>query len=62
MYVSVCVHVLRSLLFPTIGVRTWALSSECKTGQAHFGDWISFLHFELMMEISPNPEEVSANT
>ena len=56
MYVSVCVHVLRSLLFPTIRCRTWALSSECKTDQAHFIDWMSFLQSNLMEDIGPNPK------
>ena len=51
-----CVHVLRSLLFPSSRGRTLALSSECKTDQAHFTDWMSFLESILMGEIGPNPE------
>ena len=62
MYVSVCVHILRSLLFPTIKGRTWALSSECKTDQAHFTDWMFFLQSNLMEEIDPNPKLLSRNT
>ena len=62
MYVFVCLHVLRSLLLPTIRGRTWALSSECKTDQAHFTDWMSFLQSNLMEEIGPNPEHLSTNT
>ena len=45
------VLVLRSLLFPS----TRTLSSDCKTGQADFTDWVSFLPSNLMAEISPNP-------
>ena len=59
MYVSVCVQVLRSLL---IRSRTWALSSESKTDQAHVTDWMSFLQSNLMEEIGPNPELLSTNT
>ena len=60
MYVSMCVHVLRSLLFPTIRGRTWALNSECKTDQGHFPDWI--LQSNLMEEIGPNLELLITNT
>ena len=60
MYVSVCVHVLRSLLFPTIKGRTWTLSSECKTDQGHFPDCI--LQSNLMEEIGPNLEILITNT
>ena len=62
MYVSVSVHVLCSLLFPTIRGRTWSLSAECKTGQAHFTDWVSFVQFNFMEEIGPNPKLLSTNS
>ena len=57
-----CVHVLRSLLFPTIRGRMWALSSERKTDQAHFTDWISFLQSNLMEEIGPHPKLLRTST
>ena len=60
--VCVCVHVLRSLLYPTIRGRMCALSSECKTDQAHFTDWMSFLQSNFMEEIGPNPELLNTNT
>ena len=42
--------------------RTWAFSSECKTDQSDFTDWMNFLLSNLMEEISPNPEALNANT
>ena len=42
--------------------RTCALSSKCKTDQAHFTDWISFLQSNLMEEIGPNPELLTTIT
>ena len=62
MYVSVCVRILRSLLFPTTMGRTWALTSEFKTDQTHFTDWMFFLQSNLMEEIDPNPKLLSRNT
>ena len=44
------------------GSRTWALSSECKTDQAHFTNWIFFLQSNLMEEIGHNPELLTTNT
>ena len=39
----------------------WALSLEYKIGQSDYADWMSFLPFNLMEEIIPNPEAHSAN-
>ena len=52
--------VLRPILFPFREDRTWALSSKFKINQANFKNWISFLQSNLMEEISPNPEALSA--
>ena len=52
--------VLRLILFPFREDRTWALSSKFKINQANFKNWISFLQSNLMEEISPNPEALSA--
>ena len=52
----VCVLVLRLLLSPYRGDRMQALSSTCKTDQADFTDWMSFLTSNLMEEISVNTE------
>ena len=43
------------------GGKTWNLCFECKTDEADFIDWMSFLPTNLMEEISPNPEALSAN-
>ena len=43
---DVCVC-LCPFLFPTRGGRTWALSPECKTYQADFTNWMSFLQSKL---------------
>ena len=51
-----------SLLFPSRGRRTRTFSSESKIGQADFTNWIPFVSFILMEEISPNPEALIANT
>ena len=58
----VCEFVLSSLLFHYWESRTWSLSSVCKTVQADYPDWISFLSSNLMEEISPNIDTLSANT
>ena len=39
-----------------------ALSSACKTDQADFTYWMSFLQFNLMEEISPTTESLSVNS
>ena len=41
--------------------KTRALSFECKTDQADFIDWMSFLPSNLMEEFNPTPEALSAN-
>ena len=38
MLTLLCMFVLRPLLFPARGSRTWDLNSECKIGQADFTD------------------------
>ena len=53
--------VSRSLLFPHRVGRTEALSSACKTDQADFTDWMSFLTSNLIKEINPT-EVLSKNT
>ena len=40
---------------------TQALSSGCKVDQVDFTDMMSFLPSNLMMDISPNSEALSAN-
>ena len=52
--VCTCVFVLRRF-------RMWFLSSEY-IGQADFTDWMSFPYSNLIGEINPNPEALSANT
>ena len=32
------------------------LSSACKSDRADFTDWLSFISFNLMQELNPNPE------
>ena len=61
-YVSVFVHVLRFLLFTSKRGRTWALSSEYKTHQAHCTNWMSFLQTNLLEETGPYTEFFWANT
>ena len=57
------VFVLRPLLFPYIMGRGWVLiTSECKSDQANFTAWISFLSHKIMGEISSNSETLSPNT
>ena len=58
----VCALVLHSLLLPSREGRAQAISSECKINQSDCTDWISFLSSNLMEEISPNSEALSANT
>ena len=62
----VCVFNTRSLfkplLFPSRGRRTRTFSSEPKIDQADFTNWMPFISFILMEEISPNPEALIANT
>ena len=63
--VCVCVclaSVFSFLLYLTRRGRTWILSSDCKTDQADFTDWMSFLTCDPMEEIPPNPEALSTNT
>ena len=62
MCLCVCVYVLRSLLFPIIRGRMWALSSECKIDQGYFKDWMSFLQSNLMEEIGLHPKLLSTST
>ena len=59
--VCVCVCLFYILFFPREG-KTFALSSEYKTTQAEFKDWMSFLTFNIMEEINLNPESLNANT
>ena len=40
---------------------TQPFSSACKTAQADFTDWMPFLPYKLMEEISPNTEALRAN-
>lgn len=43
--------------FPINGVGYWQdLSSACKSDRADFTDWLSFISFNLMQELNPNPE------
>ena len=58
---EVLIHLFKILEFKVLGW-TWALSPECKTDQAHFTDWMSFLQSNLMEEIGPNPELLTTNT
>ena len=46
-------------LFPSKRGRTRVLSSECKTDQADFPDWMSFLPSNLMEEINPIREALT---
>ena len=61
-----CVFVLRPSLFPSAsrgdGGRARALSFECKTNQFDFTDWMSSFPYNLMVEISTNPEVLNAVT
>ena len=59
---NLCVFVLDTLLFLSRGIRMWALSSECKTVQADFTDWMSFLSSSLVEEIISNSEALNTNT
>ena len=52
--VCVCVFVLRPVLLSYRGDRTRAISSACKSDQADFTDWMSFLTSNPMEGISPN--------
>ena len=40
----------------------WGLRPVCKTNQADFTDWISFLPCNIMEEIHTNPESLFTNT
>lgn len=40
-YHLVCLFILRHLLFPSRGGRTWTLTSESKKDEADFKDWMS---------------------
>lgn len=42
------------------GARKQVLSSECKTKQADFADWMSFLSTNLMKEINSIPKDKNA--
>ena len=46
-------------LFPSKRGRTRVLSSECKTDQVDFPDWMSFLPSNLMEEINPIREALT---
>ena len=50
-----CALVL-GFFFLTRRGRIWILSPECKTVQAHFTDWISFLPSDPKDKIIPNLE------
>ena len=58
--VRVCVHFLYSVISRAGGTKR-ALSTECTFDQADFTDGISFIPSNLMEEISPYPEALSAN-
>ena len=47
---------------PYIGVGCRLLDFASKTDQVDFTDWLSFLPFKIMEEISTNTEALSANT
>ena len=51
--------VLRPLLFPSLGDRIWALTSDCKIDQSDFTDWICFLRSSLTEGISSNLEALN---
>ena len=59
---NISVFVLLPLLFPSRGSTMWDLSSECKTNQTHFTNWISFLPSNFREEINPTPEALGLNT
>ena len=50
-----------SFVIPLGQGRTQALRSGCKVDQVDFTDMMSFLPSNLMMDISPNSEALSAN-
>ena len=56
-----CLIVLRSLSFTYREARIWFLSSECNIELAYFTDWMSFLPYNLIKEINPNPKAASTN-
>ena len=58
---DVYVFILRPLLSPPIVGRVWALSSKYRTDQAGLTDWMTFLPFGLIEDISPDEENFSAN-
>ena len=59
--VCVCVYSFYTIYYsPKKWVRQ-ILSSNCKTNQAGFTNWISFLPSNLMEEISLNTESLSTN-
>ena len=43
-------------------VSAWILSCECKIDQAGITDWMAFLPYNLMEEISTNQQAPSINT
>ena len=51
---------LRPLSFHYKWAKVRDLSSACQTDQADFTDWMSFILSNLMEEINPNPEALSA--
>ena len=51
-----------TLLFSSREGRTRDFSSECKTGEAGFTDWMSFPPSDLMKNINRNPIAFRANT
>ena len=57
-----CVYVrFRFFIIPYRGGRQGALSSATKTDQADFTDWMSFLSYSLMKDISFKTEALGAN-
>ena len=58
----VCNNFPEALKCRNEGSRMRDLSSACKTDRADFTEWMPFLPFNRMAEISPNEEALSANT
>ena len=61
-YICMCLCMFSRLLFPYRGGMARVLSSACKDDRADFTDWMSFLQSNVINEISPNTEALSANT
>lgn len=50
------------LFFPSGGNKISALTSKCKIDRSDFTDWMAFQPSNIMKEITPYPEVVTANT